>query len=165
VPEVAAALTAKGRPVPSTPAEWIIDAAEEQIRLLLSARRADRKSTPGNPANIRAAIRRLQLAMKPFRAGWVDAETAIIADFESMDIALAKRDKELAEIKRPKPYRLRELKFNCRIIGYARICGVELSEPVVLRFIHAALDAADIHLPHPDERRDRLRAFVLGKAQ
>jgi hypothetical protein len=48
---VNAALAASGRPIPNTPAEWIIAAGEEGIRLLLSTLKADPKAVPANPAN------------------------------------------------------------------------------------------------------------------
>lgn len=167
--ETAASLAAAGLPVPKTSLELIIAMSEEQIRLLLSARKADPQAAPGNPANYRAAIRRLRQAMKLFVSGSVDRKTAEIADWPAIDAALAQRDADLATIKRPKPYERRELSYNCRLIATAALggalnVGVELSEDTILHFVHAAMDMAGIELPHPDERRARLRELVFGEA-
>jgi hypothetical protein len=168
-PEYAAAFADAGLPVPKTPAEWIIGATEQQIRLLLSAREADPKAAPGNPANYRAAIRRLRQAMKPFVLGWVDLKTAEIADWRAIDAALVEREAELAAIKRPIPYQRRELNIICPRIAVAALggalnVGVELSDDRILRFVHAAMSMAAIELPHPDEHRGRLRELVFGEA-
>jgi hypothetical protein len=166
-PENAAELAAAGRFVPCTPAERIIAAAEEQARLLLSARKADPKAVPGNPANYRAAIRRLVQALKPFVSGSIDAKTTEIADWGAIEAALIKRDAELTAIKRPTPYQRRELQHNCGLIAdatkeHARSAGVELSEDTVLSFVHAAIYLADIELPDPKHHLDRLRKLVFG---
>ena len=165
----AASLKAAGMPVPETPAEWIIAAAEQQLRLLLSAQEVDLAAAPANPANYRAAIRRLRHALKPFTAGWADPKTAGLADWPAIDETLAARDKELEEIKRPAPYRKRELEYNCRLIAtaawwHAQQAGADLPEETILRFVHAALEAAGIDVPHPDDHRARLRRLVFGDA-
>ena len=161
------ALAAAGRPIPDTPAQWIIAAAEQQIRLLLGARKADPNAAPGNPANYRAAIRRLRHTLKPFVAGSVDPKTAGIADWGSIDAALAQREAELAAIKGLAPYKQREIDHNCHLIvehtqGHACMAGVELSDDTILRFIHAAMGMGRIKLPDPDDHLERLRKRCLG---
>jgi hypothetical protein len=164
------ALAAAGLPIPDTPAQWITAATEMQIRLLLSAQKADPNAAPGNPANNRAAIRRLRRTLKPFVAGWVDPKTAEIRDWGAIDADLAQREAELAAIKRPAPYERRELQYNLRVIAdsaakHALMAGVALPDDTILRFIHAALSLANIKLPHPDERPARLRNLVFGEVR
>ncbi len=166
VPANEAALAAAGSAIPETPAEWIIAVTAQQIRLLLSARKADPKAAPGNPANYRAAIRRLRTALKPFVEGWVDPKTALIEDWRAIDAVLAQRDGELARIKRPSAYKYRELQYNLAKIasyaaGHALRAGIKLREDTILRFLHAALSQANIELPHPDEHPARLRKLVF----
>jgi hypothetical protein len=163
--ENAAALTAAGLPVPKTPAGWIVAMAEEQIRLLRSAQNADTKAAPGNPANYRAAIRRLRQRLKPFVLGWVDPKTAEIANWQSIDGALAEREAQLAGRKRSAPYSYRELQHNSHLIirgtrELARIYGVSIDDDVLLRFIVNVLDLAEIEHPDPAEHPGRLRTMV-----
>ena len=61
-------------------------------------------------------------------------------------------------------------RYNLRVIadgaaGHAHMVGVELSEHTILIFVHAALSLANIKLPHPDERRRRLRKLVYGEVR
>lgn len=166
-PAQEAALRAAGKPVPATAAGWLIAAAEEQIDLLLSARAADRGAEPGNPANYRAGIRKLRAALKPFVAGWADAETCDLAGWAAIDAALARREAELAAVKRPAPAERRALQYNCQRIAeavryYGRLAGVEIKDAVIMRFIAAALGAAGIPHPDPESHRPAMAALCFA---
>jgi hypothetical protein len=98
--------------------------------------------------------------------GSVDLKTAGIAVWGAIDVALAQRDVELAALKRPAPYKRRQLQERCNAIAvaaetYARFASVELSEAAILRFVHLAMSLADVELPHPDEHPARLRKLVF----
>jgi len=69
---------------------------------------------PVNAANVRAAIRRLREALKPFIRGWVDDETADITDFADLDVKLEVRDRQIAQLRLPSAQRE----------AVAALCGV-----------------------------------------
>jgi predicted RNA-binding Zn ribbon-like protein len=164
-----AALKGAGLEVPATISEWIIAALEEQTRLLLSARAADPQAVDGNPAAYRAAIRGLREAMRPFVAGWVDPETADIADWPAITAELQQREAVLTESRRPPPADRREVELAAALMAsgskwLALRDGVLLSDDAVLWLVHDALKAGGVEVLHPLERPDRLRALVFGPA-
>ena len=165
VAENAAALAATGRTIPATPAEWIIAAAEEQIRLLRSAWAADRTARPATASNICEAISRLRETIKPFGEGWVDPRTAAIADWSAIDSKLAKRMEELKASTRREPkedvrYTAAKIFWHAR--GHARRAGVDLDEKDTLRFVAAVLEIANVRHPDPYQHPARCREFILG---
>jgi hypothetical protein len=146
-----------------TIADWIIQATEEAINSHLTSQRLEGGM---NPSNVRAAIRRLREALKPFVCGWVDDETASIVPVK-LDEKLATRDREIAGLRLP-PMRQRSLAMLCQIIAglvraWASANNETIEEEPVLRYIDAALNFADIKHPNIAKHRDRLTRLVYPK--
>jgi hypothetical protein len=119
---------------------------------------------PVNPAHVRAAIRQLRIALKPFAQGWVDSETADLIPPE-FDDTLARREREL-ESMRLLPAERRMLALLCQMIRilvtkFACANGATMSDPDVLRYIDFALTCGSIKHPDLSKHRDRLAALVF----
>jgi hypothetical protein len=122
--------------------------------------------SPMNPANIRAAIRRLRTALKPFINGWVDNETASLVSAD-LDAKLAARDQEVVALRIPTARR-RTLTMLCQGIEifvrhWASANGEKLNEQDMLRYIDRALNFANIKHPNITKHRPRLVALVFPK--
>lgn len=160
-PDLAAGLPAKVKTI----ADCIIQATEEAINSHLTVAPLRTKARM-NPANVRAAIRKLREALKPFSRGWVDVETADIVPVD-LDTKLATRDQELAKMHLP-PASQRGLAMLCQCIeAFARefssVNGQTVSEQDMLRYVDAALNFAGIQHPDLAKHRPRLAALVFPK--
>jgi hypothetical protein len=141
----------------------VIYATEDAISFHLTASQII-AGAPINPASVRAAIRRLREALKPFVRGWVDDETASLVPAD-LDAELAVRDQEIAKSRLP-PAKRRDLTMLCGLIaGFVRqfssAHGEIVSEQDMLRYIDAALNFARIRHPNLSKHRDRLAALVF----
>jgi hypothetical protein len=148
-----------------TIADWVILETENAIKSHQTTTRLD-SGARMKPANVRAAIRRLREALKPFVQGWVDSETADIVPVD-LDARLAARDEEIAELRLP-PARQRSLAMLCRWIEncvrqFASANGETVSEQEMLRYVDASLNFAGINHPNISKHRDRLAALVFPK--
>jgi hypothetical protein len=108
------------------------------------------------PANVRAAIRRLRTALKPFVRGWVDTQTAEIVPAD-LDDRLAAREQEISKQRLPSA-RQRNLALLCQVIEitvrrWAKANEVEVSENEMLLCIDAALSFANIDHPQIPKHR------------
>jgi hypothetical protein len=149
-----------------TLAELIVALTEEFIetyltgcRLLVNAR--------ANPANVRAAIRKLRAALKPFVEGWVDDETATIIPGD-LDRLLADRERGLARMRVP-PTRRRNLAILCGSLGsilkqFSLANRVLLEERDAIRFVATALDWASIEHSYSTENPSRFAILVFPKS-
>jgi hypothetical protein len=129
--------------------------------LTLSSLNSEHKA---NPANVRAAIRRLRTALKPFVRGWVDEKTAEIVP-PDLDDRLAAREQEISKL-RLSSARRRNLGLLCQTIEiavrqWATANEVPVSEQEMLRYIDAALSFAKIDHPKIPKHRARLSALVF----
>jgi len=129
-----------------TIADWVVQATEDAINshLTTSPLISER---PMNPANVRAAIRKLREAVRTFAHGWVDSETADLVP-PDLDSKLAARDQEVANLRLP-PAQRRALEMLCQHIAvYVRKVASandeEVSKQEMLRYIDAALNLARI---------------------
>ena len=152
-----------GAPQLETLAELIVALTEDYIRSYLTVR-----DMRVNPANVKAAIRKLRTALKPFVAGWVDNETATIIP-DSLDRRLAERERELAGMRLP-PAKRRYLGFLCQTIGvllkkYASANQVAFEERDAIRYVATALDHAGIEHSYSTENPSRFIALVFPKAE
>jgi hypothetical protein len=146
-----------------TIADWVIQLTEEAINSHLTTAPLVSKA-PINPANARAAIRRLREALKPFVRGRVDDETAGLVPAD-LDAKLAARDQEIAELRLP-PAQRRALAMLCQYIAvyvraFASANGEIVSGQDMLRYVDAALDFACIKHPNVSKHRDRLASLVF----
>jgi hypothetical protein len=98
IPEEIKQLASKlpGTPKPKTLAELIILDTENLISSYPKAKNVI-GSRPITPAQVRAAIRKLREALKPFVEGWVDHETAALIP-EELDKRLASRELALQDM-------------------------------------------------------------------
>jgi hypothetical protein len=148
-----------------TIADMAVQATEEAINSHLTAIRLVLEGGL-TPAKVRAAIRRLREALRPFVRGWVDSETAEIIP-EDLDDKLAARDQEIATLRLSWPQR-RALAMLCQIIVMAvknciSISGETVSEDDILRYVDAALSFAKIKHSDPKKHRARFAALVFPK--
>jgi len=123
---------------------------------------------PVNAANVRAAIRRLREALKPFIRGWVDDETADITDFADLDVKLEVRDRQIAQLRLPSAQReavaaLCGVIVNVVLAQIASEAGEAVSQYDMLRYLDAALRFARIEHPDFGKHRDRLAKLVFPK--
>jgi hypothetical protein len=158
-PDAAATLPEKVKTI----ADWVIQLTEEAIGSYLTTSRLT-SETSINPANVRAAIRRLREALRPFVHGWVDSETANIVPTD-LDAKLIARDQEIAKLHLPTAKR-RMLAMLCRTLEsfvrqFASANGETVSEQDMLRYVDAALNFADIKHPNIAKHRDRLAQLVF----
>jgi hypothetical protein len=119
-----------------------------------------------NPANNRAAIRRLRKALEPFTRGWVDDETAGIIPAD-VDERLAARERELAALHLPRAPR-RTLMRLCTTIrsivtNHASANRAPISDQHLLKYTDLALTYARIKHPDLAKHRDRFAALVFAK--
>jgi hypothetical protein len=117
-----------------------------------------------NPANVRAAIRQLREALKPFVHGWVDGETADLIPDE-LDDALAAREQELKSVKVTSAgYRILEdicAKIGVLLTKIAEANDTKMSRKEVRQFVATALDCAGIKYPDPDSHPERLDKLIF----
>ena len=162
-PHAAALLPAKVQTI----ADWVIQLTEEAINChhiggaLIEVLTSEER---GNPANIRAAIRRLREHLKPFVEGRVDDETTNIVTAD-LDAKLAARDQEIAKRRLP-PAPRRALAMLCQLIaGLVRLAASAncetVSEQDILCYVDAALNFAGIKHPNIKKHRDRFAALVF----
>jgi hypothetical protein len=119
-----------------------------------------------NPANVRAAIRRLREALKPFVQGWVDDETADLIP-DTLDDALAAREQELKSVKVPSAEK-RILSYTCEKIGdliktIEDKSDTKMSRRDLRKFVATALDCACIKYPDPDSHPERLDKLIFER--
>jgi hypothetical protein len=148
-----------------TIADCVIQETEDAITSYLTGNPLISEA-PINPANVRAAIRQLRKALKPFALGWVDNETSDIVPTD-LDAKLATLDQEIAKLRLP-PKQRRALTMLCQYIEvYVRQGSAAndqiISEQDMLRYIDAALNFAHIKHPNITKHRDRLAALVFPK--
>jgi hypothetical protein len=146
-----------------TVADVMVQATEEAINSHLTIIPLISESQI-NPANVRAAIRRLRIALKPFVDGWVDDATDNVVPSD-LDAKLAARDHELSQMRLPSA-RQRALAQLCQRIEvwvrqWASANGEIVGEQDMLRYIDAALTFAKISHPGVDKHRARLAALVF----
>jgi hypothetical protein len=168
VPESFKQETAKlaGTPQLETLAELVVTLTEEGIRSYLTVCPLIGDARV-NPANVKAAIRKLRTALKPFVAGGVDDETATIIP-DNLDRRLAERERELEEMRLPSAKR-RHLGFLCQHIGgllkeFASANKVALEERDAIRYVVTALDYAGIEHSYSTENPSRFAALVFPKS-
>jgi hypothetical protein len=153
-----------GTPKPKTIAELIILDTEN---LISSYRKA--KNVIGSraitPAQVRAAIRKLREALKPFVEEWVDDETAALIP-EGLDKRLASRelalqDRHIAPLKQG-------IDSLCEVIGnllnrHATEFQVIFRDREKIQYIVTALDHAGIEHSYSKENPSRFAARVFPK--
>ena len=149
-----------------TLAELIVALTEDAIKTYLTGRRLI-GGTPANPANVKAAIRKLRAALKPFVMGWVDSETAAIIPGD-MDERLANREREIAGMRLP-PSGRREFFLLCQTIGvflkhFASANQVTFEERQAIRYVATALDHAGIEHSYSTENPSRFAALVFPRS-
>jgi hypothetical protein len=148
-----------------TIADWIIQATEDAINAHLTVSPLTLEA-PLNPANSRAAIRRLRYALQPFVRGSVDNETADIVP-RDLDDKLAVREQQLATLHLP-PARQRALALLCQHIEiyvrqFSSANKQTVSQDNMLRYVDAALNFAGINHPNIAKHCDRLTRLVYPK--
>jgi hypothetical protein len=155
-----------GAPKLETLTELIVALTEEYIRSYLTTTRGLVGDTPLNPAKVKAAIRKLRQALKPFVAGWVDDETADIIP-DDLDKQLDVRERELAGMRLP-PAKRRYLAALCKSIGAVLKCyaqaEVAFPERDAIRYVATALDYAGIEHSYSTENPSRFAALVFPKS-
>jgi hypothetical protein len=147
-----------------TLSDLVIQATQEAINSYLTANPII-TADPMNAANVRAAIRQLREALKPFVRGSVDDETAEIIPAD-LDGKLEARDQEIASQSLP-PAERRTLRMLCQQIevwvrNVASANGETTHERDILRYLDAALNIAKIKHPNVSKYPDRLAKLVDG---
>jgi hypothetical protein len=155
-----------GTPQLETLAELIVALTEERIRSYLTACPLIGDARV-NPANVKAAIRKLRAALKPFVAGWMDSETATIIP-DDLDRRLGDRERELAGMRLP-PAKRRIFGELCQTIGvflktFASANRVAFEERDAIRYVATALDYAGIEHSYSTENPSRFAALVFPKS-
>ena len=154
-----------GAPKLKTLAELIIVDTENLIKTYLRVESVVGDCTPSNPANVKAAIRKLRKALEPFVRGWVDEETASIIP-DDLDERLAQRERDVAKL-RAVPYERRPLDLLCQSIGavteIASEYQVTFEIPDRIKFVVTALDYAGIEHSFSKENPSRFAARVFPK--
>ena len=167
IPEEIKQLASKlpGTPKPKTIAELIILDTEN---LISSYRKAKNVigSKPITPAQVRAAIRKLRDALKPFVEEWVDNETAALIPKE-LDKRLASR--ELALQNRHIAPGKQGIDSLGEVIGnllnrHATEFKVMFQERDKIKYIVMALDHAGIEHSFSKENPSRFAARVFPKS-
>jgi hypothetical protein len=149
----------------STWADFAIAGIEQLIRAYLTGERAMASGAPLTPARDRAAIRKLQNALKPFDAGWLSEKTCDLVP-DDLSEKLARRDKELAKMP-VRPAAAYGWVTLCGLLGAVlKEVGLECDgrdRPAALKFVVRVLELAPIK--HPDLRDNprRLAALVFPK--
>jgi hypothetical protein len=151
-----------------TLAERVVAHTEERVSLYLTTLPlVTGQHPPTNSASVKAAIRRLRAALKPFAAGLVDDETAgIIPD--DLDERLAARERELADMNLP-PIKRRLFILLCQSIGvylkqYASANQFSFEERDAIRYVATALDCAGIEHSYSTENPSRFAALVFPRS-
>jgi len=155
---------------PSRKLKTIADAVVYTTEAAISSHLTVLKELPSDkmatPANVRAAIRRLREALKPFTGGRVDDETAEIIP-ANLDAQLAAREQELAKLRIATTQRelLAHLCNEIRkpVTQVASAKGATMSDRDVLRYVDVALTYAGIKHPNLAKHRDRLAALMFPK--
>jgi hypothetical protein len=147
-------------------ADVVVYETEGAISSHLTTERVSSEHRMPTAANVRAAIRRLRYALKPFVDGWVDTDTADIVPAE-LDEALAARERKIGGCRLP-PMSRRNLQLLCGAIRdlVTHIAGAKdamISDQDILKYIHFALVFARIGHPDLGKHRDRLTALVFPK--
>ena len=147
-----------------TIADGVIQATEDVIISHPTVSNFSKSSM--NSANVRAAIRRLREALKPFVSVSVDNETANIVPAD-LDSKLASREQQLAKLRLPGE-RQRTLAYSCQLIalairGGASKTGETIGEQEILRYVDMALNFARIKHPNISKHRNRLAVLVFPK--
>jgi hypothetical protein len=155
-----------GAPKLKTLADVIVVDTENLIKRYLTLEKAVGDGTPFNPANVKAAIRKLRKALEPFVRGWVDEETASIVP-NDLDERLARRERDVAKL-RLAPYDRRRLDVLCQSIGVvltevALTYQVTFEIPDKAKFVVTALDYAGIEHSFSKENPSRFAARVFPK--
>jgi hypothetical protein len=131
-----------------------MDLVVYETEVLIDAHLATAKLSKGarvpSPANVRAAIRRLRTALKPFVHGWVDDKTASLIP-PRLDDRLAARARELESMK-VRSVKQRLLGIVCQTIAaivrrYAKANKARIEKRNVREFVAQALDFAGIEYP------------------
>lgn len=148
-----------------TIADFLIEVTEHHINSHLTVAPLIKENRM-NAANVRAAIRRLRTALKPFVNGWVDPETADIVP-ANLDARLAGREQEIAKLRLPSQ-KQRTLAMLCQQIEifarqWAGANGETLNEQAMLRYVDSALNFAGFKHPDISRHRDRLAALVFPR--
>jgi hypothetical protein len=147
--------------------DWVVALTEEAINSHLTVGPLISEGRT-NPANVRAASRRLREALKPFVRGWVDVETADIVPV-NLEAKLAVRERKLAEMRlAPTPQRV--LAMLCQVIRVyvKQFCDANnaiISDENIIRYIDLALTYAGIKHPDISKHRDRLATLVFPKVR
>jgi hypothetical protein len=147
-----------------TIADCVIQRTEDAINSHLTASPVISEASI-TPARVRAAIRRLREALKPFLGGRVDIETADIVPAD-LDAKLAAREHELE--RRLPAASQRMLTLLCQTIritvtNFASANRAPICDQHVLKYIDLALTYARIKHPDLAKHRDRLAALVFEK--
>ena len=159
------AAESRGAPKLETLADLIVAYTEKLIVAYLTENGLG-DFTPPNPANVKAAIRKLREAFKPYREG-VDEETASIFP-DDLDKWLESRHRDIAKL-RLAPYERRRLDLLCRHIGVflikiASANQVTFEIPGMIKFITTALDYAGIEHSYSKANPSRFAARVFPKS-
>jgi len=161
------ATNAHHQPGLQTLADLLVSATESEITSYLTSTPfiSSKGAQPSNPANVRAAIRRLREHLKPFVHGWVDDKTADLIP-DGLDDALAAREQELKSVKVTTSAGHRNLGVLCASIGVwirniADANDSKMRKRDVRKFVTTALDCAGINYPDPDSHPARLDKLIF----
>jgi hypothetical protein len=162
-PADAAVLSGKVKTI----ADYVIQLTEEAVASYLTAKPLISEGRI-NPANARAAIRRLREALNPFVRGWVDYETAQIVPSD-LDAKLAAREQELVKLRLPSVQQRALAKLCQQIEVYVRrfasANGETVSKQDIVSYVDTAMNFARIKHPNVSKHRNRLAALVFSRSQ
>jgi hypothetical protein len=149
---------------PKTMADLIVCQTEVAIGLHLTGTKLPKGARMPSPANVRAAIRRLRTALKPFVHGWVDDDTASLIP-HGLDERLAARARELESIRVGAVSR-RLLTMTCQRIEsivrlYVKANRTRIEKSSMRKFVAQALDFAGIEYPDPASHPERLDKLIF----
>jgi hypothetical protein len=156
-----------GAPKLETMADLIVAYTEKLIEAYLTeVGLGDR--TPTNPANVKAAMRKLRIALEPFVRGGIDEQTSSIIS-DGLDERLADREHEVGKL-RLAPNERRRRDLLCQHIGVvmtmlASANQVTFETPKMLEFIATALDHAGIKHSYSKENPSRFATRVFPKVK
>lgn len=147
-----------------TMADLVVYETEVLIATHLTAAKLSEGAPVPSSANVRAAIRRLRTALKPFVHGWVDDKTASLIPAR-LDDRLAARARELESMK-VQSVKQRLLGISCQNIAvlvrrYAKANKARIEKRSVREFVAQALDFAGIEYPDPRSHPDRLDKLIF----
>jgi len=162
-----AAAESSGAPKLKTMAEFLVCYTQNLIGAYFTELELGDR-TPTNPANVKAAIRKLRKALLPFVRGGLDEETASIIP-DKFDKQLERREHEVEKL-RSAPYKRRRLDLLCEHIGIgltniASANKVTFEMPRVVKFITTALDYAGIVYSYSKENPARFANRVFPKSK